>query len=166
VKANVLCLMAAISLSGPVSGSVAFAATGTAADSASIRGIVADLDSAWAHADADRWAAHYAPDADFINILGMLMPDRDSMKARHHDIFTGVFRGSRHAGTLRRLRFLDADVAIADVDVAVTGFAALPPGSRATEPGVLRTRMRHVLARADGVWRIVTSQNTAILPRP
>lgn len=139
---------------------------GTAADSASIRGIVADLDSAWAHADADRWAAHYAPDADFINILGMLMPDRDAMRARHHDIFTGVFRGSRHAGTLRRLRFLDADVAIADVDVAVTGFAALPPGSRATEPGVLRTRMRHVLARTDGVWRIVTSQNTAILPRP
>ncbi len=170
MKANVLCLVAALGIFGTVSGSVAFAASGqfsaTAADSAAIRGIIADLDSAWAHADAERWAAHYAPDADFINILGMLMPDRESMKARHHDIFTGVFRGSRHTGTLRRLRFLDADVAIADVDVAVTGFASLPPGSRATEPGVLRTRMRHVLARVDGEWRIVTSQNTAILPRP
>jgi len=103
--------------------------TGTAADSASIAAIVADLDSAWANADADRWAAHYAPDAEFINILGMLMPNMQAMRARHDEIFHGVFKGSRHHGTVRRVRFLGADAAIADVDIEVTGFSALPPGS-------------------------------------
>jgi uncharacterized protein (TIGR02246 family) len=137
---------------------------GNETDAAAIRAIVADLDEAWARADADRWASHYAPEAQFINILGMLMPDVPSMRARHHEIFTGVFAGSRHHGTLRSLRFLTPDVAIADVDIEVTGFEALPPGARATEPGVLRTRMRHVLQRLGGRWRITATQNTAVAP--
>lgn len=136
------------------------------ADAESIGAIVADLDAAWAHADADRWASHYAPDAEFINILGMVMPNVEAMRARHHEIFHGVFKGSRHKGTLRKLRFLGPDVAIADVDIEVTGFSALPPGSRPTAPGVLRTRMRHVLQKAGSRWRIVATQNTAVAPAP
>ena len=136
------------------------------ADSTSIAAIVADLDSSWARADAALWASHYTPDAEFINILGMLMPDMKSMQARHHEIFQGVFRGSRHHGALRRVRFLGPDVAIADVDVEVTGFKALPPGSVPTAPGVLRTRMRHILARVGGTWKILASQNTAVAPKP
>jgi uncharacterized protein (TIGR02246 family) len=139
---------------------------GTDADAAAIRAIVADLDRAWAESDADRWASHYRPDAEFINILGMVMPDLAAMRARHHEILQGVFKGSHHAGTLRKLRFLTADVAIADVDIEVTQFKALPPGARPTEPGVLRTRMRHVLQRLDGQWWIVATQNTALAPAP
>lgn len=137
---------------------------GSAADSTSIRAIVADLDSAWAHADANRWASHYAPDADFINILGMHMADTKAMHARHHEIFTGVFKGSKHVGALRLLRFLDATVAIADVDVEVTGFKALPPGVVPTTPGVLRTRMKHILTKSGDGWKIVATQNTAVAP--
>ena len=134
------------------------------ADSTSIGAIVADLDSSWARADAALWASHYTPDAEFINILGTLMPDVKSMRDRHHEIFQGVFRGSRHHGVLRRLRVLCPDAAIADVDVEVTGYKALPPGSVPTAPGVLRTRMRHMFARVGGTWKIVESQNTAVAP--
>ena len=157
----VLSLLVVLAAPAPVT-----AAGAAAPDSLQIAGIVADLDSAWAHADAARWAKHYTADADFINILGMLMPDLKSMEARHHEIFTGVFHGSRHAGHLRKLRFPSSDVAVADVDVTVTGFKALPPGSRPTEPGVLRTRMRHVLRRTEEGWMIFTTQNTAIAPKP
>lgn len=141
-------------------------AEGAASDSVRIHAIVADLDSAWARGDAALWASHYEPEAEFINILGALFPDVESMQARHREIFQGVFKGSRHHSTLRRLRFLEDDVAIADIDVEVTGFSSLPPGSRPTEDGMLRTRMRHVLTRKDGVWRIAASQNTAVAPRP
>jgi uncharacterized protein (TIGR02246 family) len=156
----------AVSSLGSARGHAADAAVDAAADSISIRATVAELDSAWAHGDAERWAAPYVANAEFINILGMLFSDRESMRARHQAIFEGPFRGSRYRGTLRRVRFLGPDAAIADVDIAVTDFRALPPGAQATEPGVLRTRMRHVLQRIDGRWRIVASQNTAILPRP
>ena len=67
---------------------------------------------------------------------------------------------------LRRVRFLRPDVAIADVDIELPGFKERPPGSRPTEPGVLRTRMRHVLTRTDVVWEIAATQNTAVAPRP
>lgn len=137
---------------------------GSAADSTSIRAIVADLDSAWAHADADRWASHYSEDADFVNILGMHMADTKAMHDRHHEIFTGVFKGSKHVGTLRRLRFLNPAVAIADVDVEVTGFKSLPPGVVPTSPGSLRTRMKHILTKSEGGWKIVATQNTAVAP--
>lgn len=139
---------------------------GTANDSTSIRAIIADLDSAWEHADANRWASHYAQDADFVNILGMYMADTKAMHARHHEIFTGVFNGSRHVGTLRRLRFIDASVAIADVDVEVTEFKALPPGVVPTSPGSLRTRMKHILTKSGDGWKIVATQNTAVAPMP
>jgi len=161
-----LYFMRAFFTSAALASSALAQPTGSAVDSVSIAAIVADLDSAWANGDADRWAAHYVPDAEFINILGMLMPNMQAMRARHHEIFHGVFKGSRHHGTLRRLRFLGTDAAVADVDIEVTGFSALPPGSRPTEPGVLRTRMRHVLQRLDGRWRIVATQNTAVAPRP
>ena len=140
------------------------AETPEAKDRESIRALVADLDQAWAESDAERWAAHYLPDAEFINILGMVMPNAEAMRARHHEIFTGVFKGSRHHGVIRSLRFLTPDVAVADVDIEVTQFTALPPGARPTAPGVLRTRMRHVLKKVTGRWWIAATQNTAVAP--
>lgn len=153
-------------ISGVIVPSAHAQSFGSATDSASIRMIVADLDSAWANADAGRWASHYSPEADFINILGMYMSDPKAMHDRHHEIFTGVFKGSKHVGTLRRLRFLGAVVAIADVDVEVTGFKALPPGAVPTSPGSLRTRMKHVLTKSGDTWMIVATQNTAVAPMP
>lgn len=165
--ARYLCRMLIVAALCAIGATTAAAQTQeTSADTLAIRTIIGELDSAWAHSDADRWAKQYSPDADFINILGMYMPDIKAMHARHHEIMTGVFKGSRHAGTLRRLRFLDAIVAIADVDIEVTGYKALPPGVVPTAPGVLRTRMRHILTKSGEGWRIVATQNTAVAPTP
>ena len=138
-----------------------------ATDSMSIVRVLAGLDSAWQAGNAARWVAHYAPDAEFagfINISGLRMSDPGTLQARLAQIFGGIFRGSRHVGTLRQLRFVNADVAIADEDIEITGFTGLPPGISPTAPGVLRTRMRHVLVRRAGEWLIVASQNTAVAP--
>lgn len=137
------------------------------ADSAHIVGVLAGLDSAWHAGDADRWVAAYAPAPDFlgfINISGTRMADRDLLRSRLAQIFTGIFRGSRHVGTLHQLRFLGDDVAVADEDIEITQFTGLPAGIAPTAPGVLRTRMRHVLQRRTGRWLIVASQNTAVAP--
>lgn len=137
------------------------------ADSARIVAVLAALDSAWHEGDAGRWVAHYAPGAEFvgfINISGTRMSDPGTLRARLAQIFVGIFRGSRHVGTLRQLRFLGADAAVADEEIEITGFAGLPAGISPTAPGVLRTRMRHILVRRAGRWVIVASQNTAVAP--
>lgn len=157
---------------GALAGIVVLASPGraqapdAAADSVRIAAVLSDLDAAWHAADADRWVAHYAPDARFVNIAGRLMADRGALRGRLDQIFHGVFSGSRHVGTLRHLRFLTPDVAVADEDIEITGFTGLPGGIRPTAPGVLRTRMRHVLRRAGERWEIVASQNTAVAPAP
>jgi uncharacterized protein (TIGR02246 family) len=143
------------------------AASGTEADSSAIRSVVAELDAAWAQADGKRWAAQFQPDAEFINVSGLLFAGVDAIRARHEAIWSEHFRGSHSTGTLRRLVFLAPNVAIADVDFAVTGYAYLPTmGARPTEPGVILSRMRHIMVRANGRWRIAASQNTLVAPPP
>ena len=136
----------------------------TATDSASIIAILADLDEAWHTGDAARWVAHYAADARFVNVSGTLMSDAATLRARLDVIFRGIFRGSRHVGTLQFVRALGADGALVDEDIEITGFRGLPVGVQATVPGVLRTRMRHVLQRQGNRWVIVASQNTTVAP--
>lgn len=131
-------------------------------DSLRIAAVLADLDSAWQTGDADRWVAHYAKDARFINVSGTLMTDTAVLRSRLDAIFRGMFHGSRHVGTLRHLLVLGPDAVVVDEDIEITGFSALPGGVEASAPGVLRTRMRHVLRRAGGGWVIVASQNTAV----
>ena len=122
------------------------------------------LAQAWNTADASMWADEYWPQGELVNILGGIMPNAAAIRDRHAEILAGPFKGSHFESTARRIQFLGADVAIVDTDIRVTKFRALPPGAVATSPGVLLTRMKHVYQRRDGIWHIVSSQNTAVLP--
>jgi hypothetical protein len=66
---------------------------------------------------------------------------------------------------VRRIRFVGAAAAIVDTDITVTGFRGLP-GISPTRPNELLTRMKHIYERRHGKWRIVASQNTAVVPPP
>ncbi len=149
----------------------AAAGQGRAADAAAIRALVVDqLTRAWAEKDADLWAAAYTPDSTFVNVFGAFLPDREANRRRHADLFQGVFAGSAIEQSLANLAFPADDVAIADVALTLTGYRRLPPwlataiGAAQGERPPLNTRFRHVLARqADGAWRIVATQNTAVV---
>ncbi len=143
---------------------VAQARSGNASDSVDIVNVLARLNEAWRAGDASAWASAYVPDVRFVNISGMRMTSRDSLRGRMAAIFTGMFRGSERTSVLQGLRFTGRDIAIADEDVEIRGYSALPAGVVATEPGVLRTRIVHVLQRRDDRWMIVATQNTAVAP--
>jgi uncharacterized protein (TIGR02246 family) len=135
-------------------------------DSAAIKSAIAELDSAWAAADGARWTAMFLPDAEFVNVSGLIFTGSNDIRARHEKIWHEHFRGSHSTGAIRRLVFLNPDVAIADVNFAVKGYAYLPRvGARETAPGVILSRMRHVFVRKDGHWRITATQNTLVAPR-
>jgi uncharacterized protein (TIGR02246 family) len=129
-----------------------------------LRESVARLEQAWNMSNAELWAAEYWPDGELINILGAVLPNAAEVRARTAQILAGPFHGSRFASTVRSIRFVGTDAAVVDIDIRVTHFRALPPGTVPTEPGVLLTRMKHVFERRSGRWRIVASQNTAVLP--
>ena len=145
---------------------MAFAAPSNA-DTAAEKPLRASLDrlaQAWNTANGAMWANEYWPEGELVNILGGIMPNAEAIRERHTAVLEGPFKGSHFESTVRHIQFLGPDVAIVDTDIRVTNFRALPRGAVATSPGVLLTRMKHIYQRRDGTWRIIASQNTAVLP--
>ncbi|WP_371745737.1 SgcJ/EcaC family oxidoreductase [Myxococcus sp. CA033] len=137
-----------------------------ARDEQAIRQMVDVQTQAWNRQDAVVWSQDFAPDADFINIVGTLYEGQPQIQERHAAIFQTLFKGSQSKVTIRRVAFPASDVAVVDTTHEVTGHQGLPPGVQNTEPGLLRTQMRYVMNRVGGMWRIVAAQNTDVKPRP
>jgi uncharacterized protein (TIGR02246 family) len=136
-----------------------------AADDAAIRALLAAQVEAWNRGDAAAWSKPFAPDADFVNIFGMVFTTRKEIEERHAAIFATFFQGTRTEVTVRRLVFLTPRLAIVDTDHAVTGHGALPATLHPVD-GALRTRMKYVMQKGRAGWSIVAAQNTELKPRP
>ena len=135
-------------------------------DQVAIEAVVASLDSAWAKGDADAFAAHFSTDGGFTNVLGMVHFGREAFRNRHDAIFKTVFKGSTSKLTIAKLRFVRPDVAVADVDAEIRGFAALPPGMQAGPDGVGRSKLLLVLVKDGGEWWITAYHNVGVAVLP
>ena len=138
-------------------------------DEKAIGGIIDEFVATWNRRDAVAWAAQFAVDSDHINVVGMLFEGQDENRRRHAEIFAGMFKNSTLRHHIRRLRFLSPEIALVDLDSEMSIVGPLPPAftnvtqRNADGAAVLRTRMRHVMTKADGRWQIVASQNTPIM---
>lgn len=130
-----------------------------------IRDSLDRLAQAWNTPDGSAWAAEYWSEGELINILGVVLAGAREVGERSAAILAGPFRGTHFSYRVRRIRFIGTQVAIVDTDISVSGFRGLP-GIAATSPGELRTRMKHVYERRQEKWRIVASQNTAVVASP
>lgn len=138
-------------------------------DTAAITAIVTGLTDAWNRGDATAFAAHYASDGSFTNIIGTTLFGRDGFYKQHNTIFTTIYKGSTVLFTIDRLQFIRPDVAIADVTSKLTGTASLPPGVKPRPDGSILTKLQLVLTRESGVWWIVAFHNVVAVdlpPRP
>jgi uncharacterized protein (TIGR02246 family) len=147
----------ALAAAGPVKGKQA--------DEAAIRALVAAQAEAWNRGDAKAWSKDFEPDADFVNIAGMVFSGRKEIEDRHAAVLTSFFRGSRTEVTVRRLLFLTPRLAIVDTDHVVTGYPSLPPTIHAVD-GAVRTHMKYVMRKGPKGWMIVAGQNTQVEPLP
>lgn len=131
---------------------------------AAIDALVAAYEATWASDDAAAYAALFAEDAQIILAAGALLSGRPAIQAYFAGLFGGVFQPSTRSLAIRRVQFLTGTIAIVDLDTELSGYTALPPGLRDTEPGVFRTRERWVLEKRAGDWQIVAMQRTPIPP--
>ena len=136
-------------------------ATVPAADAAIVAAILELFVSGWNGGDARAWAPLFAEDATFVNVMGGELAGREAIISQHATLFAGMFKGTVLESAV------STDVIVADAANTVSQLRALPPGLQMTEPGLLRTRLRHVLARGGLMgWQIVATQNTPIPPKP
>ena len=113
------------------------------------------LEDAWNAGDGIGFAAPFADDADFVNVLGMHARGRDAIAEGHDQIFRSVYAGSRVSYTVEAARLLRPEVALVHVYAGLD----IPGGPMA---GHHEARPSLVLTRDGGEWRIASFHNTFI----
>jgi uncharacterized protein (TIGR02246 family) len=130
------------------------AATPVTADEAAIRAILAQLADAWNTGDGAAFAAPFAEDADFIAFEGTHLRGREEIAAFHVHAFETVVKGSRLAGEVKFVRFLNPELALMHSCAYVT-----LPGQTKASPS--RDSMElFVVAKRDGSWQAVGMMNS------
>ena len=137
---------------------------------ASVRNVVAGFATAWNNHDMDSFGKLFAPDADFVNVAGILMKGRQEIQSHHawshgaipestHPPQTlsrnyGIFKNSTMKFDTIEVRFVQKNVAVAHVNWQLSG------DSRTSTPR--RGVLLFVLNRGNEGWQIAAAQNTEI----
>jgi uncharacterized protein (TIGR02246 family) len=127
-------------------------------DEAGVNAVVHGFEDAWNRHDMDAFAALFATDADFVNVIGMRWVGRDAIKQHHAASHATIFKSSTLRIENTTVRFLNADVATARSMWILSGITSETGQLAPSRTGILT----HVLERIDGHWLIVLTQNTDI----
>jgi uncharacterized protein (TIGR02246 family) len=115
----------------------------------------------WNRVDGVAYGENYWPEAELVNPSGAVLSGQKAIVQEHVDIWAGILKGSRASGKVRRIQMLGPNYMIVDFDLQVSGFRQPPPGSP-PDAKVLRGHLKHVMEKRNGVWKVLSAQNTFI----
>lgn len=121
--------------------------------------MLVSLEQAWNAGDAQRFAAHFREDADFVDVLGRRHLGRPGVERIHRANFDTIHRGSRLVLSALSTRSLGDDVLVS----VMRGELEIPEGPLA--PRTTAT-MTCVLQREGGAWNISAFHNTFVRSVP
>jgi uncharacterized protein (TIGR02246 family) len=125
-------------------------------DERALHQLVYQLEAAWNAGDATGFAEAFAEEADFIHILGGYYSGRTAIEAGHRMIFGTIYKGSTVRYSVEKIRFIRPDVVV----ISARQYLQFYEDGAARE---LQARPLLVLEKKDGLWEIVTLQNTRIM---
>lgn len=125
-------------------------------DEVAIRATIEAVEAGWNAGDGDAFAAPFAADADYVIIDGRQIKGREAIAQGHQQIFSTVYKGSHNCATIRDVRLLRDDVAVAHVEWHLK--FGQPDARR--EGRALNTM---VLMKDESTWRITAFQNTPLI---
>ncbi len=100
-----------------------------AQDENGIRAMITAQTEAWNRGDAKAYSKFFHEDGSFTNIMGTTSFGRQGFESRHEELFATIYKGSNLKLTIKRLKFLRPDVALADIEAKLDGYSKLPPES-------------------------------------
>ena len=122
--------------------------------------ILGELAEAWNAGDARAYAARFCPDVTFTNSDGTVDLGRDEVVRHAEEAFQGVLAGTKLSVAVRKLRLVRPDVAVADLDLHISGLPVPPPAAAGSGPGgEMRTSLMLVLLEEDDGWWITAHHN-------
>ena len=156
INSYVLTILAFIFVALP-SASRAQTASTSNADEAAVRKIVQQVQDGWNAHDGKAFAAPFAADADYVVVNGMYVKGREEIEKGHTQIFTTIYKESRNVATIKSVRFLRPDVAVAHVE---WNLEFKMNGETRKARGITTMAM----TKDGGKWSIAAFQNTPIQP--
>ncbi|MEO8585636.1 MAG: SgcJ/EcaC family oxidoreductase [Acidobacteriota bacterium] len=136
------------------------------AEEMAIRKVIDAEEDAWNRGDAKKFAARFQEEGSYTDVFGAVSRSRAELEKRQVELFSSLFKGSRLALKVRRVRFLRADVAITDIDTEVSGFKKLPPTVYVDLEKVLRTRLQQVMVKTGTDWMVAAFHNVDVKTPP
>lgn len=127
--------------------------TATPEDEAAVRGLLDQINAAWARGDATEYASFHTADADLVDFRGVHAVGREGIVDLLQPAFDTVLSGTRVEAELVDLRFLAPEVAIFHTEGEI-----VPTGDHSIQT--------FVATKEDEGWRIAAFQNTRIQPAP
>ena len=121
--------------------------------------VVAAFAEAWNRHDMEAFAELFAPDAEFVNVVGMWWKGRAEIKTAHEFTHSTMFRSSRLTILETSVRFPGPQLAIARSRWLLENHVSPDGAALPARHGVLV----NLLARQGGRWSIIDAQNTDII---
>lgn len=116
----------------------------------------------WNAADGLAYGTGYWDDAELVGPSGGISSGRHTIAQVHVHGWSGPLKGSRVAGRIRRIQRLGPDFLVVDLDMELAVIQEYPSAGIADDAGVIRTHLKHILAKRDDIWRILSAQNTFV----
>lgn len=119
-------------------------------DEIQVRNLIPAFTDAWARSDAPGLASLFAPDGDLMIPTGNLFSGREAISVFYASVFVNGYRGSKGAGEIARVRFVQPNVAVGDGTWSITGVHDKDGKEAAAERGVFT----FVAVKQGDQWRI------------
>ena len=120
----------------------------------------------WNGQNGTAYGEAYWPDAELVDPTGQVWDGREAIAAMHVHLWSGPARSTQVSATVRRIRPIGASAMVVDLDVDVAGFSPAPPGAAVHANGEVKARLKHVVEKRAGDWKIAASQNTFVAAMP
>lgn len=133
-------------------------------DTAAVRNIIKNEIETWNKGEAVGYSRDFAATGTFTNIRGQFFTGYTGYLKQHEVIFRGIFKNSTLKQEITSLKFIRPDVAILETVTTVNGAAQSPEGVTRDDKGRIRTRLLQVVAKQNGVWKIMTYHNVDVKP--
>jgi len=132
------------------------------ADEAAVKAVTAGSVDAWNRHDMRAFAALFAQDADFVNVIGMWWRGRAEIQKEHETLHATRMKNTRLMAAETVVRFLRPDVAVVHVRWEITGETGSESKILPPRKGILM----YVVAKIGDDWLVTAAQNTDILELP
>ncbi len=131
-------------------------------DSAAIKHVIEGFTADFNRHDSHAVSAWFTEDADFINVQQADSQGRKNIEDHFVPLFSGRLKNARRSVSVKSIRFITPDVAVADVDYELTGAINVNGTADPKRKGLYDW----VLVKQNGKWLISAFHESELAAAP